>query len=283
YMLAEDRPGEAADLFAGRLERDGLEDGQRLELLLRLAQARAVAEEADAAVAAIDEAAKLAPANPLVLFQQGLIRGSVGRIDEGIEKLQSFVDRFRGKNPAVAGFVRQARLSLSGLRMEAGDDVGARLVLEELYEEDPEDVSVNNDLGYLYAEAGLQLEKALGMTRKAVAAEPNNAAYLDSLGWVLFKLGRYEEAAVELEKAVAAPDGREPVLLDHLGDAYAAVGRDDDAAEVWREALGLIVGDAETTTISDPELAASLREKLGIADDGPAADDVPGEEPAVAE
>ena len=53
---------------------------------------------------------------------------------------------------------------------------------------------MNNDLGYLYAEQGKNLEKAEAMIRKAVADEPENSAYLDSLGWVLFKRGKAKEA-----------------------------------------------------------------------------------------
>ena len=55
-------------------------------------------------------------------------------------------------------------------------------VLEEVLAEDPDDPSVNNDLGYLYADQGKNLEKAEKMIRKAVEAEPDNDAYQDSMG-----------------------------------------------------------------------------------------------------
>ena len=66
--------------------------------------------------------------------------------------------------------------------------------LEALLQLDPEEAGVNNDLGYLYADQGKNLEKAEAMIRKAVQEEPDPAAYLDSLGWVLFKRGRFKEA-----------------------------------------------------------------------------------------
>ncbi len=40
--------------------------------------------------------------------------------------------------------------------------------------QDPDDATVNNDLGYLYADQGKNLEKAEGMIRKALAEEPDN-------------------------------------------------------------------------------------------------------------
>ena len=79
--------------------------------------------------------------------------------------------------------------------------------LEILFAKNPDDPGVNNDLGYLYADQGKNLEKAEAMIRKAVAEEPDNYAYLDSLGWVLFKRGKFQEARGPLEKA-GRPPGR---------------------------------------------------------------------------
>ena len=72
----------------------------------------------------------------------------------------------------------------------------------------PTTPGVNNDLGYLYADQGKNLEKAEAMIRKAVQEEPDNCAYLDSLGWVLFKRGKVKEAVEPLEKAVKNLDRR---------------------------------------------------------------------------
>ena len=65
----------------------------------------------------------------------------------------------------------------------------------------PDDPGPNNDLGYLYAEQGKNLEKAESMIRKALQEDPDSSAYLDSLGWVLFKRGKVKEALEPLKKA----------------------------------------------------------------------------------
>ena len=83
--------------------------------------------------------------------------------------------------------------------LKRGEDI-----LENFLAENPDDIGVNNDLGYLYADQGKNLEKARKMIQKAVDAEPENAAYLDSLGWVLFKLGNYKEAISWLTKATGS-------------------------------------------------------------------------------
>ena len=70
-----------------------------------------------------------------------------------------------------------------------GDFSKGEAELETLLQRNPDEAGVNNDLGYLYADQGKNLEKAEAMIRKALREEPKNAAYLDSLGWVLFKRG----------------------------------------------------------------------------------------------
>jgi Flp pilus assembly protein TadD len=116
--------------------------------------------------------------------------------------------------------------------------------LEQVLDEFPEDVSALNDLGYLWADRGMHLQRSLAMCRRAVAAEPENRAYRDSLAWALFKLDRPEEALREMEQAVkgADPDGE---LLDHLGDIRARLGDRDGARAAWRQAADVFARDGE--------------------------------------
>jgi len=51
-----------------------------------------------------------------------------------------------------------------------------------------------NGLGYVLADEGRDLTRALTMLKKANNIEPDNPAYLDSLGWVYYKLGLDLEA-----------------------------------------------------------------------------------------
>ena len=103
---------------------------------------------------------------------------------------------------------------------------------------------VNNDLGYLYAEQGKNLEKAESMIRKAVQEEPDKPAYLDSLGWVLFKRGKAKEAlepllkAVELQKVEEKKGASPPdaTIREHLGDVYLQLQEVDRAKQIWEEA-----------------------------------------------
>jgi tetratricopeptide (TPR) repeat protein len=135
--------------------------------------------------------------------------------------------------------VRDARFILSSICGSDQRPDQAVEWLEQVLDEFPGDVGAMNDLGYLLADQGLQLQRALGMIQNAVACEPENFAYRDSLGWALYRLGRYDEAVEELSLA-AKTEQPDPVILDHLADAQMAVGNRADAIRLWRRVLGLL-------------------------------------------
>ena len=99
----------------------------------------------------------------------------------------------------------------------------------------PEQPAVLNYLGYSWIEKGLNLDKALGMVRKAVELRPNDGYIVDSLGWAHYQLGDFEDAVKHLERAVELRP-EDPVINDHLGDAYWRVGRQLEAKFQWQHA-----------------------------------------------
>ena len=119
---------------------------------------------------------------------------------------------------------------------------------------------MNNDLGYLYADQGKNLEKARSMIQKAVDAEPENGAYLDSLGWVLFKLGEFEEATRWLIKASKTRSGEDSTIWDHLGDCQHGMKDIANARESWTKALKLEKAEAHP----DEKLVKQIEEKLKL-------------------
>lgn len=118
----------------------------------------------------------------------------------------------------------------------------------------PDQPAVLNYLGYSMVELNINMDEALDMIERAVAAEPQNGAIVDSLGWVLFQRGKYQEAVGHLETA-ASLLAVDPIVNDHLGDAFWAVGRVIEAHFQWNRALSF-----------DPteEDAARIRRKLEV-------------------
>ena len=88
----------------------------------------------------------------------------------------------------------------------------------------PDDWSMLNNYAYYLSERGLNLEKALEMSRRTIDAEPNSANSLDTYGWILHLLGRDAEALPYLRKAVRL-DPQSDTLKKHLAEVEQKAGR----------------------------------------------------------
>jgi tetratricopeptide (TPR) repeat protein len=102
----------------------------------------------------------------------------------------------------------------------------------------------------MWADQGVQLDRARDLLEKAVAREPRNAAYLDSLGWAYFRLGRLESAERNLREAYRR-EPADPTIEEHMGDLDAKLGNMESAVRHWEKALQL-----------KPEEPERVREKL---------------------
>ncbi|MEE8171174.1 MAG: tetratricopeptide repeat protein, partial [Phycisphaerae bacterium] len=116
---------------------------------------------------------------------------SAGRMQEARRLMERMIEplreRRRAGRPYNAGLFADLIRQLSSIRERLGDRAIAEALLEELLDMQPNAARVNNDLGYLWADTGRNLEQAESMIRKATAMEPRQSAYLDSLAWVIYK------------------------------------------------------------------------------------------------
>jgi len=88
---------------------------------------------------------------------------------------------------------------------------------------DPENPNVLNSSGYIEAEEGYNLDKALDLCKQAVRKQPEQAAYLDSLGWVYYKLGKFSEAHRYIKRAYQLSDNH-PIIKSHLKAVAKEIG-----------------------------------------------------------
>ena len=107
-----------------------------------------------------------------------------------------------------------------------------------LLKKDPEHAATLNYLGYMWAEAGKNLDQAHEMLVRAVGHEPTNGAYVDSLGWVYFRLGNLDLAEKYLTDATRLMPG-DATVHEHLGDVLAKRGDMDRALRSYKTALSL--------------------------------------------
>ena len=98
--------------------------------------------------------------------------------------------------------------------------------------------SAQNYIAYMWAERGEKLELGLDLIEKALAADPNNAAFIDTLGWIYYMQGNYKEALNQLETA-SELFSEDSTIWEHLGDTYLKLGNPSAAREHWKKALEL--------------------------------------------
>lgn len=112
----------------------------------------------------------------------------------------------------------------------------------------PNEPRLLNELGYTWVDRGVNLDQALDMIQRAVAASPDTGYIVDSLAWAYYRLGRFAEAVAPQEKASRLMP-LDPIVTDHLGDIYWQVGRKREAMFQWRRALSYEPDDADKARI----------------------------------
>lgn len=107
-------------------------------------------------------------------------------------------------------------------------------LFDKVLQLDPAFTPVLNRLGYAYAANG-DLQKAIDLMRRYVAAAPNDPHPEDSYGDVLFKAGRYDEAQAHFESALKK-DPKFGPSQHELGDVFAMKGEQEKARDAYRKA-----------------------------------------------
>ncbi len=202
------------------------------------AEALRRAAKPDAAIEVLEQLSQDFPTLPRVHSALGDLQ----RQEEDYEAAVLAYDRaleFSGEDASNRWFLFYAR----GISHERLDQWGrAEADFRAALELSPEQPQILNYLGYSLVEKQTNLDEALEMIERAVAARPDSGYIVDSLGWVLYRLGRYDEAVGHMEQAVELM-AVDPVVNDHLGDVYWAVGRTREAEFQWKRALSFVDPD----------------------------------------
>ena len=177
-----------------------------------------------------------------------------------------------GDTPSAVALIRSAiggssddldlQFQLGSILERANDRKGAEQAFLAILEKNPDHAPTLNYLGYMWAESGVNLERAEQMLTRAVGQDPENGAYVDSLGWVYFRLGNLELAEKYLTDAARLLP-RDATVHEHLGDVLAKRGDMQRALQSYRTAVEL---DPESKEIE------KIRSKIAeIERTGPAA------------
>jgi len=151
-----------------------------------------------------------------------------GRMKEGLAQL----DELARKVPTAA-----AAYGAKGLIYESeGDLENAKNSYDQALKVDPNYEPAANNLAYILAEEGKDLQKALEYAQTARRRQPESAAIADTLGWVHHKMGNQVLARDQLTFAVSK-DPENPTLQYHLGMIYKANQQELEAQSALKKAL----------------------------------------------
>jgi tetratricopeptide (TPR) repeat protein len=194
----------------------------------------------------LESAVRILPNDYRVNFFLGISYSRLGRPLDAARVLE----HARLVNPKETDAIAQLALVYDGMKRFDESDA----LYEEALRIDPANALVLNNFAYSLAERNIQLDRALGMARKAVDADSGNPSYLDTIGWVYFQLGSFKEAEHYVKEAIGKGEASATVY-EHLGDIYFRMNQKDLALEQWNLALKL---DESNTALRDKISRGSL-------------------------
>jgi len=150
-----------------------------------------------------------------------------GRLPEALQKLNEVTT----KNPSDSG-----AYATKGMIYETqGKIEEAKTNYRKALELDPNSDIAANNLSYLLAEEGKEIDSALNWAQGVKRRNPDNPAIADTLGWVYYKFGNHTLARDQLLFAISK-DPTNPTFQYHLGMIYKALKQTREAADALRKA-----------------------------------------------
>jgi tetratricopeptide (TPR) repeat protein len=186
----------------------------------------------EAAEAAFKRAVELDPDDAVAYQRLAGFYRMTGRLDESIATFERSLEQ----NPDSARL--NERLAI--LYEYRGEGDKAVDHYERAIELDSSLGESKNNLAYLLAENGGDLDRALDLAQEAKALLPDNPNTADTLGWVLYKRGIPSAAIGYLREAMAGFAGDDEALGivgHHLAQAYEANEQPDKALETLEDAI----------------------------------------------
>jgi tetratricopeptide (TPR) repeat protein len=177
------------------------------------------------------------------------IVGTLVRSSGDLDGALAYYERAAKSDPANGEYPYLAAQT----QLMKGETEKAIAELRSALAADPGHIGANNDLAWLLASNGQDLDEALELALRAVK-RGRSAETLDTLGYVHLQKGNAEEAVEVLDKALEV-DPNSPSIEYRLGKALIANGDKDRAEAVLTKAL-------ETPSFPESEAARLELEKL---------------------
>jgi tetratricopeptide (TPR) repeat protein len=199
----------------------------------------------EAAIAAFLAAAARAPIDPAPLVRAGEIELQLGRMDEGMARLEEALDLDPGHADAL-------RLLGTAYRAD-GDLAAAERLFKDWADYAPDSQEAHLALAELLVERGNK-ESAAAQYGRLATLDPANLAYAMTRAQLLLDLSLYAQAVDSLTPFADA-EAPDPTAVLLLAKIQQAAGRNERAAERYRQFLK-IAPDAPERAEVETALAA---------------------------
>jgi tetratricopeptide (TPR) repeat protein len=177
-----------------------------------------------------DEAIKADPnvLSPYVAL--ATIYASEKNFDEAISQYKSVIE----KNPKyTSGY-----MALGAIYDQMDDSKNAEANYRKALEINPKFGPAANNLAWMLAEGGGNIDEALNLAQVAKEQLPKNPSVMDTLGWIYYLKGSYLNAISELKDSIEiSPDNA--TVNYHLGMAHFKNNQKAEAKEYLKKALEL--------------------------------------------
>ena len=195
------------------------------------ASALANSKKLDEAIPVYQKAIQLEPKSLLSYMQLARVYEMQGKIRRCARDFTRRRLRWLPNNPAIVGAIGNAYLAKNDLK-------SAQQYFEKANTLAPHDPLIQNNLAWVYALQGQNLDVALSLATQAKQAVPDAVSINDTLGWIQYKKGNYLIAVGLLTEVVnKIPQSAE--YRYHLGMALNGAGQKDRAKEELKKALQL--------------------------------------------
>jgi tetratricopeptide (TPR) repeat protein len=222
-----------------------------VRLLLLSSRVAGAAKDLPAQEQALRRALELDPNN---LQAYGMLATSyVGqrRLDDAVAELETMAAKQSSRSSSVA-----AHTAIAMLFEAQNRPADAQARYEKVLTIDSRAAVAANNLAWLYAERGGNLDLALQLAQTAKSQLPDRPEVDDTLGWIYHKKGLPSLAIASFNRAVTT-NPRNPTYHYHLGVAYAAGGDPVKARTSLERALTL--NDGFSGAAEARQLLAALR------------------------
>ena len=223
-LASQNRLNDAIKEMQASVERES----QRRDLKLALANLEVRAERYDDAIQIFQTLLATDPKSNDLLFRLGETLRRKGELNQAI-------DTFR-RASQVAPNDTNSLLQLGLLMDGTGKRDQAKPIYEQILKIQPDHPVALNNLAFIKAEEGTDLDQALTMAQRALQRLPNSPELSDTLGWIYIKKNLSEDAVRVFHDLIAKDPGN-PTFRYHYAMALLQKGDKPSARRELQTAM----------------------------------------------